>query len=751
MQGGHPRRRRRGLLLRGAAASFAENIVVGFARLGGRSVGIVANQPAVLAGVPRHRRLDQGRALRPLLRLLQHPARHVRRRAGLPARHRPGVRRHHQARREAPLRLLRGDRAEDHGHHAQGLRRRLRRHGVEAHPRRRELRLPHRRDRGHGPGRRRQHHLPRTRSRRRRPGEPSASGSSTTTGRRSPTRTRPPSSATSTRSSRPEDTRPRLIRALEMLQNKRDTEPAEEARQHPALSSVQKPSVPPSPDREPRRDRRARDPRLPRARHRVRSPCTPKPDRDGAPRAAWPTTPTRSARPPSARELPPSSTRSSPSRRSRAPRRSIPATASSPSAPHFAQRVQGGRHHLHRPVAARRSPPWATRSRRAACVIAGRRPGRARLARRRSHPTTRSRSSRRRSASRSCSRPPAAAAARACGSSRERRGLKGALARRALARRSRRSATTASTSRRRSSARATSRCRSSATRTATSIHLYERECSIQRRHQKVIEESPSPAIDQKTREEMGRVAVQAAQGGRTTSAPGTIEFLVDQDRRFYFLEMNTRIQVEHPITEVVTGIDLVQAQIEVAAGAPAAASSRRTSSSAAGRSSAASTPRTRRTTSFPPPGRIEVAARPERHRHPRRLRRVRGLRGVDLLRPDDLEARSPGARTATRRSSACCARCTSTWSTARPRTSRSTAGRSSTRASGPATSTRGFIDAGIQAGCHEADGRRSSASRIARRRDRLDRTATRHARERAGAVRRRRSRLARRAPARGAA
>ena len=99
------------------------------------------------------------------------------------------------------------------------------------------------------------------------------------------------------------------------------------------------------------------------------------------------------------------------------------------------------------------------------------------------------------------------------------------------------------------------------------VHLYERECSIQRRHQKVIEESPSTAIDQKTREEMGRVAVHAAKAVDYVSA-GTIEFLVDQDRRFYFLEMNTRIQVEHPITEAVTGVDLVRAQLEIAAGRP---------------------------------------------------------------------------------------------------------------------------------------------------------------------------------------
>jgi acetyl-CoA carboxylase, biotin carboxylase subunit len=98
------------------------------------------------------------------------------------------------------------------------------------------------------------------------------------------------------------------------------------------------------------------------------------------------------------------------------------------------------------------------------------------------------------------------------------------------------------------------------------VHLFERECSIQRRHQKVVEESPSPFITAKMRAEMGEVAVRAAKAVNYVSA-GTIEFLVDADRNFYFLEMNTRIQVEHPVTEMVTGIDLVRTQIEIAAGA----------------------------------------------------------------------------------------------------------------------------------------------------------------------------------------
>jgi acetyl-CoA carboxylase, biotin carboxylase subunit len=97
------------------------------------------------------------------------------------------------------------------------------------------------------------------------------------------------------------------------------------------------------------------------------------------------------------------------------------------------------------------------------------------------------------------------------------------------------------------------------------VHLFERECSIQRRHQKMVEETPSPLMTPELREEMGRVAVNAAKAVNYTGA-GTIEFLVDNQLNYYFLEMNTRLQVEHPITERVTGIDLVKMQILVAQG-----------------------------------------------------------------------------------------------------------------------------------------------------------------------------------------
>ena len=99
------------------------------------------------------------------------------------------------------------------------------------------------------------------------------------------------------------------------------------------------------------------------------------------------------------------------------------------------------------------------------------------------------------------------------------------------------------------------------------VYLGERECSIQRRYQKVLEETPSPFIDDEIRKEMGQIAVKAAAAVSYRNA-GTVEFMVDKHKNFYFLEMNTRLQVEHPVTEMVTGIDLAKSQVEIAAGFP---------------------------------------------------------------------------------------------------------------------------------------------------------------------------------------
>ena len=162
------------------------------------------------------------------------------------------------------------------------------------------------------------------------------------------------------------------------------------------------------------------------------------------------------------------------------------------------------------------------------------------------------------------------------------------------------------------------------------VYLGERECSIQRRHQKVLEESPSPIVDPDMRRRMGEMAVRVAQAAGYTNA-GTIEFLVDEQKNFYFLEMNTRLQVEHPVTELVTGLDLVHLQIRIAAGEKLAVSPGRHTlrGHAIECRIYAEDPDNNY---FPSPGKITLLLRAIGAGHPARQRHVRRLEGADRLR-----------------------------------------------------------------------------------------------------------------------
>ena len=174
------------------------------------------------------------------------------------------------------------------------------------------------------------------------------------------------------------------------------------------------------------------------------------------------------------------------------------------------------------------------------------------------------------------------------------------------------------------------------------IHLGERDCTIQRRHQKLIEETPSPAVDAELRERIGQIAVDAARAAGYRSA-GTIEGLLTADGSYYFMEMNTRIQVEHTVTEEVTGIDLVREQVLIAAGEPL--SIRQEDVVLRGHSIECRINAEDVSSGFlPAPGPDHRLSRAVRPRRPRRLRRGRRLRDQRPLRPDDREADRPWRR-----------------------------------------------------------------------------------------------------------
>ena len=173
------------------------------------------------------------------------------------------------------------------------------------------------------------------------------------------------------------------------------------------------------------------------------------------------------------------------------------------------------------------------------------------------------------------------------------------------------------------------------------IHLFERDCTMQRRHQKLVEESPAPRLEEQTRIEMCEAAVRLIRAANYTNA-GTVEFIVDPTGNFYFIELNARIQVEHTVTEMVTGIDLIKAQLHVAAGEPLPFTQDDVQLRGATiecRINAEDPEKNFR----PTPGTITRLRVPRRVRRPFRFARPRGLRRFALLRFDDRQAARPPA------------------------------------------------------------------------------------------------------------
>ena len=175
------------------------------------------------------------------------------------------------------------------------------------------------------------------------------------------------------------------------------------------------------------------------------------------------------------------------------------------------------------------------------------------------------------------------------------------------------------------------------------VHLYERDCTLQRRRQKIIEEAPSPVLSPALREKLTGYAVEAARAVGYQNA-GTVECIADADLNIYFLEMNTRLQVEHPITEMVTGVDLVEWQLRIAAGERLPLRQDQISLSRSRYRGAALRGKPLRW--FPPANRHGVSRAPSAGRHPYRHRRRGGQRGFPLLRLDGRQGhrRWPGSR-----------------------------------------------------------------------------------------------------------